>query len=475
MPRGPRLTLATLLLATFMANLDSTIVNIALPTLGTAFGVDASRVATVSLAYLLALCGFLLLGGRLGDVRGPRAVLLGGYALFVGASVGCALAPGVGVLAACRFVQGVGGALLNATLGLVVVRFLPADDRGRAFGLITAAGAVGYALGAPVGGFLVQHLGWRAVFWVNVPIGAVGALLVVRALPREAPTREAGAPLDLPGLLLGLGALAAAIVALNQVQELGWRSPLVLGAAGASVAGFALFVARERRTRHPLLDLGLFANRDLALGLLAALGVVVLVDGLSFVMPFYFDRVLRLAPGPTGLYLGLFPLLALVASPLGGRLADRLGPRRVCAASAALAVLPCAWFLGLDAGTSRVLLVVAFVVFGTGVAAFFAASASLVMSHAAPGRSGMTSALLSLNQSLGAVLGVTLCETLYSSALPVGAAAALAPAARHAAGVQRAALLWTAVSVAALLLAAVARAAPAAAAPAEDAAAARPG
>jgi EmrB/QacA subfamily drug resistance transporter len=466
MPRGPRLTLATLLLATFMANLDSTIVNIALPTLQHAFGVDASRVATVSLAYLLALCGFLLLGGRLGDLRGPRAVLLAGYALFVGASVGCALSPGVGVLAACRFVQGAGGALLNATLGLVVVRFLPADDRGRAFGLITAAGAVGYALGAPVGGFLVQHLGWRSVFWVNVPVGAVGALLVLRALPVEPPARDAGAPLDLPGLLLGMVALAATILALNQVQELGLRSPVVLGAAAAGVAGFALFVVRERRASHPLLDLRVLANRDLALGLLATLGVVVLVDGLSFVMPFYFDRVLRLPPGPTGLYLGLFPLVALVASPLGGRIADRLGARRVCAAAAALAVPPCAWFLLLDAGTSRALLVVAFVVFGAGVAAFFAASASLIMSHATPERSGMTSALLSLNQSLGAVLGVTLCEALYSSALPVGAAAALAPAARHAAGVQRAAVLWTVVAVAALLLAARARAAPAAPPPA---------
>jgi MFS family permease len=375
--------------------------------------------------------------------------------------VGCALAPGVGVLAACRFVQGVGGALLNATLGLVVVRFLPAADRGRAFGLITAAGAIGYALGAPVGGLLVQHLGWRAVFWVNVPIGAGGALLVARALPVEPPARGADAALDLPGLLLGLGALAATIFALNQGQELGFRSLPVLGAAAAGVVGFALFVARERRTPQPLLDPGLFANRDLALGLLATLGVVVMVDGLSFIMPFYFDRVLRLAPGPTGLYLGIFPLVALVASPLGGRLADRVGPRRVCAAAAALAVLPCAWFLRLDAGTSRALLVVAFLVFGAGVAAFFAASASLIMSHAAPGRSGMTSAVLSLNQSLGAVLGVSVCETLYSSALPLGAAAALAPAAQHAAGVQRAAVLWMAVSVGALLLAALARPRPA--------------
>jgi EmrB/QacA subfamily drug resistance transporter len=445
--------LASASLAFFVTNLDASIVNIALPTLSRQFGADTSRVSRVVLLYLIALCSLLLVAGRLADARGTRRVFLWGYALFAAASLACGLAPDLPLLDAFRFLQGAGGAALYATSTSLVVKNVGAASRGRALSLLPVFGGAGFALGAPLGGFLVALLGWRWVFFINVPLGLLGGLLAAAALKRD---RAGGAPaaFDVPGALLSALGVVALVFGLNQGQELGWTSLPILAAFGAFVGCSGAFVARERHCAQPLVSPGLFGSRGLLLGLLAGLCVVMVLDGMNFLFPFFFDRIRGFAPDRTGLLLGTFPLVTLLASPLAGYLADRSGARWVCSASAALLVASSLLFVFFGPRTSVTYFLCAFVLFGTALASFLAANMSLIMSHAPAGEEGATSALLSVTQSLGSVLGVSLFETVYSLGLDYGPGAeggALAPE-QLLAGFRHAGLLGVVVCAAALAL-----------------------
>jgi MFS family permease len=359
------------------------------------------------------------------------------------------------MLTVMRAAQGIGGAMLFSTTSLVIVQYLPEEIRGRAFGMMAVFGSIGVALGAPVGGLLLAHLGWRWIFFVNVPFGLLGLVLSMKVLPPLPAPDQRGLAFDLPGALVSMACLSTLVFALNAGAERGWLSPVIVGSAAASVVCAAAFVLRERRAAQPLVDLGIFRNPALTLALMASLVVIVIFDGFSFVFPFFFDRVKGFPPDKTGLILGIFPVVSGLVSPVAGLLVDRLRPRGVCIGSTAALLAATAIFCTFDASTGYAPIVVSYVLYGAAIAAFFTASSTLTMSHAPAGKEGITSALLSMFQFSGSIFGVCLFETIYSLRFVEHHAAGTSiqiPVAEVAVGYRDAAIFGLALGVVAMAL-----------------------
>jgi EmrB/QacA subfamily drug resistance transporter len=346
-----RLVLALVCASQFMVILDSAIVNVALPSVGTELHFTPTGLAWVVNGYLLTFAGLMLLGGRAADVVGPRRVLLAGLALFAAASLVGGLAPNPAVLVAARGAQGVGAALMApATLAVINTGFPAAGSRARAFGAWSAAGGIGGMAGALAGGVITTGLSWRWVFLVNVPIGVLLIAVAATSLPA---VRPPGRPsLDLVGASTGTAGLAAVIYGVMRTADDGWRSAWVVGPIAAGVLLLAAFtVVQARVATRPLVPLRLFAVRGVAVGT----GMLVLFGGVAIAMWYFTSLLLQNVLGYSALWAGLGQTPAAVAFLLVARAAagllPRIGARRSILAGAGLFLVGFGWLARAGAGT----------------------------------------------------------------------------------------------------------------------------
>ncbi|HLT31967.1 MAG TPA: MFS transporter [Myxococcaceae bacterium] len=331
---GARWLLLTTVLGSGMALLDSTVVNVALPALTADLGAGVIGLQWILNGYLLTLSAFLLVGGSLGDRHGRRRIFSFGVILFTAASLLCALAPNTGTLIAARALQGLGGALLvPGSLALIQSSFLP-KERGKAVGLWSGMSGVAAAIGPLFGGWLVGSLGWRWVFLINLPIGAL-VLLAARHVPeRRAPKQEGG--VDHLGALLAVLALGGICLALIDAGATG-SSLRVWAAAIVGVVSLMAFVVVERRARAPMLPMRLFRSRDFSVANVVTLLAYAALGGLMLFLVLYLQVVAGFTPLQAGMALLPVSALMLVLSPGAGALTDRLGPRWVMAAGCTVA------------------------------------------------------------------------------------------------------------------------------------------
>ena len=421
--------MVSLALAVFMGRLDIYIVAIALPTVARTFGLGASAVAWVSLAYLLFNTGTMLFVGQIAERAGPRRLFLTGYAVFVAGSLLGALAPSFVLLVAARCVQGTGGSIMVIMTYSAVARLLPAERMGRTFGLLATAGALGVAVGSPLGGLLTAGLSWRWVFFVNVPVGIAAMAVAWRALPARAPgaaeraggaardaTAEQGrAGLDYVGGALSFIALGALVLFLDQGQSRGWAHPASLVLLGFAAAAGLLFFRHESRTAHPLLAPALFRDRRVQLAAAASVAGVVLMGGNSLVMPFYLELEKGLGTAAAGALLLTYSVAFMAVSPFAGRLADRFEPRRISAAAMALGAAACV-ALALTSGAPGYLPVVAFLLaLAVTYALFMSANSKQVMQAPAEEQRGAGPALLGTLNTLSLLLGASVFAAVFSS------------------------------------------------------------
>lgn len=446
-PEG-RWLLAATVLGTSMALLDTTAVNVALPSIGADLGARFSGLQWTVDAYLLTLGSLLLLGGSLGDRLGRRRMFVIGVVGFTVASVLCGLAPSVPLLVAARTLQGAGAALLvPASLSIIAAAFAP-GDRGAAIGAWSGLTSVAAGVGPFVGGWLTDFASWRWVFLLNVPVAAVVVVVSMRHVPE---TRDETAPRrpDLAGALTAALGLGGVVYALIEGPHRGWAARPVLAALGLGLAALVAFFAVERRRRAPMLPLELFANRQFS----AANGVTLALYGAFNAMLFLLSLQLQTVLGYSALDAGLallpVTLLLLALSPAAGRLAGRRGPRLPMTVGPVLAGAGIALLarVGDGAGyTTTILPGVA--LFGLGLATTVAPLTTAALGAVDRRRAGIASGVNNAVARLAGLLGVALLP-LAAGIAELGEAGTGA----FSAGFQRAMLLAGAICVAAGLLA----------------------
>jgi EmrB/QacA subfamily drug resistance transporter len=321
-----RLTLVATILGSSIAILDSSVVNVALPSIQRDLGGGLAGQQWVTNAYLLTLGSLILLGGSLGDIFGERRVFALGVAGFGVCSLLCALAPSIGFLIAFRALQGVAGALLTPSSLAVIVATFPARERGPAIGTWTAWGTIAGALGPLVAGLILNVASWRWIFVINLPLVAACLWLILKAVPAAAPAK-AHRKVDFVGAALGVLGLGGAVFALIEQPRLGWSNPAVSVSLIGGVLTFAAFLVYESRARDPMLRLDLFKSRNFAVGNVETLALYGGLSALFFFLVLYLQQVAGYSPLKSGLALLPESLVMFAFSSRFGRLADRLGPR----------------------------------------------------------------------------------------------------------------------------------------------------
>jgi DHA2 family methylenomycin A resistance protein-like MFS transporter len=412
-------TLATLCLGWFMVIVDATIVNVALPTLARELPASITGLQWVVDGYTVTFAGLLLSGGVLADRLGGRRVYAAGLVLFCAASVACALAPGLAALVTARIVQGVGAALLvPACLALIQSAYHDRDTRSWAIGIWGTVGGLAGGSGPLLGGLLTDVFGWRALFWVNVPLGAL-TLLLTRRYVSAGDRPDAGAEgrggIDLAGQAAGGLALLGLTAGAVEAGRAGWTAPLPLTLLAVGVAGAITFVQVERRVRDPMLPLSIFSHRELSAATAIGFAMNFSFYGLLFVEAIVLERRYGFSPLQTG--LALLPQTGVIAvgSWLGGRVTTKRGARTPMAVGMAAGA---AGFLGLcviGTHTPYAALVVPMIAAGFGISFCMPAATSAVVEAAPPGRAGIASGALNASRQVGGALGIALLGAFIAS------------------------------------------------------------
>src|SRR5947209_4592249 len=418
---APRLnTTAALLLvclAQLMVVIDISIVNVALPSIKNALHFSSTDLQWVVNAYTLVFAGFLLLGGRAADLLGRRAVLIGGLALFTLASLACGFAPSSSALIVARAVQGLGGAIISpAALSILTVTFAEGPERNRALGVWGAVAGGGIAAGVILGGILAQGPGWRWVFFVNVPIGILTALLAPRLL---AESRDEGRSrsYDALGAISVTSGLVLLVYALVNTNSYGWTSTRTIGelsGAGVLLLGFVLIEARF--AAQPLVPLRIFRSRTLSGANVVALLVGLALFAIFYFLTLYMQQVLGFTPLQAGLAYLPFTVGIMVASGVGAALVNRAGVKWLLVAGLLIMAAGLLLMVRLPVnGTYTVDVLPAFIVTALGAGMVFLPMTNAAISGADRDDAGLASALLNTSQQVGGAVGLALLSTIAAS------------------------------------------------------------
>ena len=404
---------------TFMSALDGSVVNTVLPLLRRDLATSVAQIEWGSSVYLLVVSALLLAVGRAGDLYGHKRTYLAGFAIFVAASVLCGMAASAQSLIAMRGLQGVGAAMLFANSPAILTKAFPAAQRGRALGTQATFTYLGLTAGPSLGGWLAQSLGWRSVFFINIPVGIAGMLLAARAIDDDRP-EERGERFDWAGAALFSGALVTAMIVLNQGHAWGWSSPPALIGFTGAVVLLALFVSVERRRKSPMLDLSLFANRVFTASSVSALLNYITTYCVIFVVPFVLIQARGLPAGRAGLVLTAQPIVMAIVAPLSGSMSDRIGSRLLAFSGMSIsAVALVALAFAVEQG-SLIAIAGALAMFGLGIGLFVAPNNSALMGAAPRQRQGIAAAVLATARNVGMVLGIGLAGAVFTTVLAHG-------------------------------------------------------
>jgi EmrB/QacA subfamily drug resistance transporter len=407
-----RFTLFVVVAMSFMATLDSSIVNVALPVMSSKMDVPLSSVEWVVVSYSIIICSTLLFFGRLGDIVGKSIVFQCGTIIFTIASLLCGLCHSFIPLIICRFIQGVGASAYMANNQGIITELFPTEGRGKALGILAAAVALGTMIGPPAGGLIVSVLHWNFIFLINVPIGIIVFILGLKYLPKGAIKNErmdkAGSILQFSGTVLLFGVLIEA-------QKTGFANPAILAAILLSLLLIIVFIKLEKKYRQPLLELGILKNRQFSLSLICAFISFICIAASIILLPFYLQDTLKLTPAQAGLFMMLSPLIIAALSPICGAVSDRIGSEVITLSG--LLLMGGGFFLmsRLNEHSAIATCAVFISVMAVGQSLFQPANNSLIMSSCPRNKLGIAGSINSLVRNLGQIVGITLSTTLLYS------------------------------------------------------------
>jgi EmrB/QacA subfamily drug resistance transporter len=410
--------LSVVCLASLLTGLNNSSLTIALPAIVGSFDATAFAASWILLAYQLANVGLMIFFGRLADVLGRRSMYLAGIGLVTVASLLAGCAPTVGLLIACRVAQATGAAMLITNNAALLTAAFPRRLLGQGMGLYLASFSLAQMLGPTVGGYVTTEFGWRWTFWGTVPLGVVCLVWGLRVIARVPRGREP-LRLDPAGnvlVLLGLGGL---LLALSQGGAAGWRSPLVLGCFAVFALAVPAFLLVERRVPDPVVDLGIFRDAAVGLGVLAGFLATMSRFAVVLLMGLYFQAVRGDTPAEAGLKVLPLAVASIVAAPAAGALLRRVQPRTVAVLACVLSLVGVSMLLGtVSADTPYSVLIIGVVVLGIGSGAFIPANSTAMLRDVPHERLGITNAVRLMAQSSGVVISTALALTLISAPLP---------------------------------------------------------
>jgi EmrB/QacA subfamily drug resistance transporter len=407
------LVLAAVGAGIFLGTLNGSIVNIALPTLVREFNTTFQTVQWVVLGFLLTTAALLLSMGKLGDIVGKKPVYVAGLIIFTVSSALCGLAPTLGWLIAFRVLQAVGAAMTQA-LGLAIAtEAFPPEERGLAVGYAGGLVSLGVVAGPTLGGFIIDALSWPWIFLINVPIGIIGLILVLRFVPNLQPT--AREPFDFLGAGLLLISLVLLLLSLTQGQAVGFQAAQVWYLLSSGLALLLLFVLVELRLSHPMVDLRLFGDRLFTISLLCGLFVFTFLGGVLLLLPFYLEDMLGYSTQQSGLLIGLVPIILSVLAPIAGALSDRVGTRSITVLGLLVIVVGYLLMRQLSLETSTLTFVLLVLPFAAGLGIFQSPNNSAVLGSVGRSSLGVASGMLAITRTLGTTIGTALLGTIWTA------------------------------------------------------------
>lgn len=395
----------------FLATIDGGIVNIGLNTLVKEFNKPLVVIEWVVLAYMLTISSLMLSIGRLGDMIGKKKLFLAGLITFTLGSLLCGFSSSIYWLIAFRVLQAVGGAVNMALGTAIVTEAFPDRERGKALGILGTLVSIGIIAGPTIGGVILESLPWNWLFFVNLPVGIIGVIMVLRYVPAYRPGKKQH--FDFRGALVLFVALVSLLFALSSIQsgivDLQW----ILVLFGVFITALGGFIVIEKRTPEPMIDLSMFHNRMFSVNLVTGLLVFVVTAGTMILLPLYLQNILNFGPRQSGLMLAITPVCVALVAPFSGALSDRVSSRLITAIG--LVVLLTGFFLvsTLNTDTTVAGYLLRFIPVGIGIGLFQAPNNSAIMGSAPRERSGVASSLLSLNRTIGQTTGIALLGAFW--------------------------------------------------------------
>lgn len=399
------LILFNIVLLTFMACLDSSIVNVALPVMADYFKVGMNSIAIIVSSYLIAISATILIFGRLGDIKGTVRVFKIGIVIFTFGSLMCAIANSLYWLVLARVIQAVGAAGFMATNQGIITRVFPSGERGKALGITGSFVALGTLVGPPLGGFIVDGAAWQYIFLINIPIGFFAFIFGLKILPRDEESKKA--KLDIKGALLFLVFIVALFAAILAGEQIGFLKPPVLIGFGLAIAAFIIFIKVELAEESPMLQLNIFRNQLFSLSILCGFLLFVAMNCSNILLPFYLQDVIKMSPSVSGLYLMTYPMVLFVVAPISGHLSDKIGSELLTLIG--LIIFSSAFFMmaTLNQNLEPVKLIVIIAIMALGNGMFQSPNNSLIMSSVPRDRVGIAGSINALVRNLGLVVGIS--------------------------------------------------------------------
>lgn len=396
----------------FLATVDTSIINISLPTLVRVLDSQFAVVQWVVLAYILTITTTLLGIGRLADMLGKKPIYTLGFIVFTMGSALCGTAPSVYWLIGFRIVQGIGSAMILALGAAILTEAFPPAERGKAMGLIGAVVSIGIVIGPAIGGIILGVLSWRWIFYVNLPVGIFGTIMVRRNVPDYRPAGRQR--FDFGGALTLFFCLLIFLLSLTLGQQRGFFTPAVLFLIGLSVILLVVFVLLAKRVAHPMIDLNMFHDISFSISLLTGFICFVGLSGVLILMPFYLENILGFRILHVGLLMGIVPVMLGIASPFAGSLSDRLGTRRLAVVGMGIMAIGYLAASTLTQNTSALGYMLRMFALGLGIGTFMSPNNSGIMGTARRQQLGIVSGMMAITRTLGQTVGVALMGAIWA-------------------------------------------------------------
>jgi EmrB/QacA subfamily drug resistance transporter len=366
------------------------------------------------MAYMLTLTIFLPLFGRLADMYGRSRLYNIGFVVFSVGSLFCGMSSTAGMMIASRVVQAIGAGLLQANSVALITHAFPASERGKAIGIQGAVQAISMSVGPFVGGILISTIGWRAIFYVNIPIGIIGTLAALFILPPNQKV-EKKEKVDYLGTVLFASGLAFIVLAFNEGVKLGWGSNTIMMYFASGITLMALFIITELKVEYPLIDLKLFKNTTFLLGNITGMLSYYVLFAVLFLMPFYLQNVLGYSVALTGALLTPIPLAMAVVAPFSGHISDKYGPRVMTTSGMLVSALACLALMFMGVSVQLPILISVFILLGIGMGLFTPPNNSAIMGSAPKEKLGVAGGVLNMMRSLGLIFGVDISGVIFST------------------------------------------------------------